>query len=453
MKLKLLVFASIILAVSALGFAQRKPDPDKPISGDFKITIRNTISGQSTQTTTMIKGARERDETNLSMGGMNMSQVNITQCDLKRTIQINDRARKYLITPMDSDSSGGQGGGSMSRSGTGGPRSSGGVVTMSTNTIDTGERKEMFGFNARHLRSTTISDSSPDACQQQHMKIERDGWYINLEYGLNCGSERPPQVGRPGTPGGCRDRYQFKHTGPTNLGFPLMETITMYGADGSVQYTSTKEVIELSRAQLDAALFDVPAGYTEARSQQEMYAAPSVAEMMAMSQQGQSTGNAGSSMSGMPSTTTAAARPRVGVMAFNNKTKTSISTDSLRDQLIAQLNGDGLDAIALNASSASEAAMEAKSKQCAYILFTDISTLRNASAGKKLGGLLGRATGVDSGNSGRSEARFEFRLVPAGSSSPTVQSSASATEDNLDASVRAAIEAEARALAAAVPRN
>ena len=93
MKLKLFVFTAIILAVGALSFAQRKPDTEKPISGDFKITIRNTIAGQSTQTTTMIKGARERDETNMSVGGMNMGQANITQCDLRRTIQINDRAR------------------------------------------------------------------------------------------------------------------------------------------------------------------------------------------------------------------------------------------------------------------------------------------------------------------------------------------------------------------------
>ncbi|PYS44339.1 MAG: hypothetical protein DMF71_04025 [Acidobacteria bacterium] len=450
MKLKLFVFTAIILAVGALSFAQRKPDTEKPIRGDFKITIRNTIAGQSTQTTTMIKGARERDETSMSVGGMNMGQVNITQCDLRRTIQINDRAHKYVISPMDSDEPAMSGGG-MSAPAGGGSSRRGGVVTMTINTVDTGERKEMFGFNARHLKSTMSSDSSPDACQQQHMKIEREGWYINLEYGLNCGIERPPQMGRMAPQGGCRDRYQFKHNGPSNLGFPLIETTTMYGPDGGVQFTLTKEVIELSRQQLDAALFDVPAGYTEARSQQEMSAAPSMAEIMAMARQQQ--GQTGeSSTTGAPSTANAPGRARVGVMAFNNKTKTSVSTDSLRDQLIASLNGDGIDAISLNATSASEAAIEARAKQCAYILFTDISTLKSASAGKKLGGLLGRATGVDSGSSGKSEARLDFRLLPAGSSAVTLQSSASANEDNQDASVRAAIEGEARAVAAAVPK-
>ena len=68
---------------------------------------------------------------------------------------------------------------------------------MTVNTIDTGERKEMFGFTARHLKRTMTSQTSPDACSQNQMRIDTDGWYINLEYGLNCGgSERPPQTGR-----------------------------------------------------------------------------------------------------------------------------------------------------------------------------------------------------------------------------------------------------------------
>jgi hypothetical protein len=45
----------------------------------------------------------------------------------------------------------------------------------------------------------------------------------------------------------------------------------MYGPDGQVMFTSTKEVVELSREALDPALFDVPAGYTETTNTQELY--------------------------------------------------------------------------------------------------------------------------------------------------------------------------------------
>jgi hypothetical protein len=460
MKSRLVLFTAIIFgifAVTAISFGQRKPDPnEKPITGDFKITIKNTMAGQTSQSTTMIKGQRERSESSMA-GGMNVGQVNITQCDLKRSIKINEQARKYMITPFDSDASGNINGGTAAPVASSASQR-GGVVTLTVNTTDTSERKEMFGFTARHLKRTTSFQSSPDACQQQQMRIDTDGWYINLEYGLNCGSDNMGQTAASGgSAGGCRDRYQYKRTGPTNLGYPLIETTTMYNADGSALFTRTAEVIELSRQPLDAALFDVPAGYTEVKTQQEMSGTPSMADMMAMSRQQSgktsSGGHEGSTASAPAANANATAKARVGVVEFNNKTKSSVSTDSLRQQLIAMLNGDGIDAIALNASSPGEAAIEAKAKDCTYILYTDISTLKAASAGKKIGGLLGRATGVGSGDPGKSEARLDFRLIPTGSSSPTIQSSASAREDSEQASVSTAIEAEAKAVAAAVGKT
>jgi uncharacterized phosphosugar-binding protein len=141
------------------------------------------------------------------------------------------------------------------------------------------------------------------------------------------------------------------------------------------------------------------------------------------------------------------------VVDFNNKAKASVSTDSLRQQLIAVLSGSGIEAVALNASSASEAALEAKAKGCTYILYTDISTLKTASSGKKLGGFLGKATGVSSGDSGKSEAKLDFKLVPVDGTSPKLQSSASGKEETADASVNAALQEEARAVAGALGRN
>jgi hypothetical protein len=451
----LFTFLSLIASITAISFAQRTRDNDQPIRGDFKITFKQSFGSQEMQSTTMIKGQRERSETSMNVpgmpAGMNMGQVNITQCDMKRTIQINDRARKYLITPMDTDS--GDTTSSMPSGAAGGPARRGGVVTVTVNTVDTGERREMFGFTARHLKQSMMTEASPDACYQQHMKIDRDGWYINLEYGLNCGTDRPPQVGRMAAPQGCRDRYQSRRTGPTNLGYPLIETTTIYGPDGSVQNTMTKEVVELSRQPLDAALFDVPAGYMQAQTQQEMYAAPSVSEMMAAARQQENQNNSsGQSTSGMPSNAASPmARPKIGVVEFNNKAKASVSTDSLRQQLIATLNGDGVDAIELNASSPGEAAIEAKAKGCTYILYTDISTLKAPSTGKKIGGMLGRATGMGGGGeTGKAEAKLDFRLVQVGSTSAKLQSSASGKEDTIDATVNAALQDEARAVAGAV---
>ena len=447
MKSRLFLFAFLVSAVSivsAITSAQRRTDADKPLAGDFKITFKQTVSGQSIQSTTMIKGQRERSETSVSAGAYTMSTVNITQCDMKRTIQINDRARKYLITPMDDGSSSDSTSTGAAR--TSSPATRGGVVTMTVNTVDTGERKEIMGYTARHLKRTTIMESSPDACTQQKMKIETDGWYINLEYGLTCPANRSSYSGGATSSGGCRDRYVYKTTGPANIGFPLQETTTMYGPDGSVTMTMTKEVIEISRQPLEAALFDIPAGYSEARNQQEMYSTPSMNEMTGSSRPNQT--EAGN----QSQPTAPAARIRVGVVQLNNKTKTSASTDSLQQQLVAALTAQGVEAVALNAISPSEAVAEAQAKQVAYILYTDIATLKSPSAGKKIGGMFGRATGIGSGDTGKAEAKLDFRLFPIGGSSPVAQSSASAKEETTDASLNAAIRDEAQAVVDAIPR-
>jgi hypothetical protein len=180
-----------------------------------------------------------------------------------------------------------------------------------------------------------------------------------------------------------------------------------------------------------------------------------MSDAMGMAQQ-QEASQGNNSMSNRPSnnpsnmSSPAAARPKVGIVEFNNKAKAAVSTDELRQRLMATLSGDGIDAVALNASSASEAAMEAKAKGCTYILYTDISTFKAPSTGKRIGGMLGGAVGMGGGGSGKAEAKLDYRLVPVGSTSPKLQSSASAKEETSEASVNAALQDEARAIVSAV---
>jgi hypothetical protein len=101
-----IVGALILVVVSTSTFvAQRtrnRPVAQPAPVNDLKIKYRMTAGGQDLETTTMIKGARERSETHTGYG---MDLVNLTQCDLKRTVQIGDQTRKYLITPMDAGDS------------------------------------------------------------------------------------------------------------------------------------------------------------------------------------------------------------------------------------------------------------------------------------------------------------------------------------------------------------
>jgi hypothetical protein len=317
---------------------------------------------------------------------------------------------------------------------------------------DTGERKEMFGFQARHVKTSTSIESSPDACNPLKQRMETDGWYIDFNFGLNCEVGRPQLMGAPPARGGCQDRVSYKRVGTGRTGYPLSETMTSYGPNGEVVSTITKEVVELSREPLDAALFDVPAGYVETKNSQELYGMPSMEAIMSQAK-GRTTAEDNQRVDIQTiDNTKAPGTIRVGVVQINNKTDHDVSTESLRQRLVGEIQGGNLDAISLNASSPGEAETEAKAKQCDYILYTDISTLK-VSAAKKLGGMFGRATGVGSGGIDKTEAKVEFKLFAVSETSPRLQSSASAKEEGDEASAGTALDQEARMVIAEVRKK
>jgi len=444
------VLAVLVIGLLSLStsFGQTRPAPNRPVS-DFKVKYKVTMNAggqvQSSETVTMIKGARERSESKMGY----YDSINITQCDLKRTIQINDKVKKYLITPMEVDTTTASSTPAAPATPTPTtPSRTGGIVTYVTTSVDTGERREMFGFTARHVKTSTSIQSSPDACNPNNMRTELDGWYIDLSVDFNCNVGGPAATYSRPAAGGCRDQVKFRREGNGKVGYPLIETMTMYDASGRATFSNTKEVLELSRQSLDIALFDIPAGYTQAMSQQEMYSAPSAAEMMG-NVTGATPGNVASASTPSPAANEAK-RPgavRVGVVQINNKSGKPVAADTLRLRLIGEIQGSGIDAIALNGTSAAELDAEAKAKQCDYILYSDLATLKMS----KLGGLFGSVTG--SGGLGKTESKMEYKLFAVGETSPRLQSSSSAKEEGDENSAGVAISAEARAVVSEVKKR
>jgi hypothetical protein len=330
------------------------------------------------------------------------------------------------------------------------PTRRGGVVTYNTTAVDTGERKDMFGFNARHIKSTMSIESSPDACNPMKMRMETDGWYIDFAFGLNCETGGSQMTGAPQAQGGCRDRMRFNRQGAARTGYPLMETTTMYGPDGQVMVTSTKEVVELSREPLDAALFDAPAGYVETMNAQELYAMPSMDSILSQANEGRQSREA--VQNNLPSAGNAKAPGviRIGVVSINNRTDRGISALSLRASLISDIEGSGVEAVALNAISPGEIEAEAKSRQCDFVLYTHVAALKTSKAGK-IGGMFGRAAGV--GGLDKTEAKIEYQLFAVGETTARLQSAATAKEEGDEASAAKALEQEARMVVAEVKKN
>jgi hypothetical protein len=438
------------LAIPVSGQTRPRPATQPAPTTDFKVKYKISYaaggSGQSSESVTMIKGARERSEAQLGPG---YYMVNITQCDLKRTIQINDTLRKYVVTPMEVEDSTPSTTPAPAPAPTT-PARTGGTITYVTTSIDTGERREMFGFTARHVKSSTTIQSSPDACNPVNMRTELDGWYIDLSVAFNCnlaGAAAAPN--RMPAAGGCRDQTRFRREGNGKLGFPLIELMRMYNASGQVTFSTTKEVIELTRESLDSALFDVPAGYTQALNQQELYAAPSMADMMGNTPGATSRpGNAASVSVPTPSASNAK-QPgaiRVGVVQINNRSGKPVSAEALRGRLIQEITGAGVDAVPLNGTSPAELEAEAKAKQCDFILYSDIAALKMG----KLGGLFGAVTGS---GVGKTEAKMEFKLFAVGDTSPRLQSSSTAKEEGDENSAGVAVAAEARMVVSEVKKK
>src|SRR3954465_6313347 len=242
-----------------------------PASADTKIKTKTTAMGPSSESSVYIKGARKRDEMNFGP----MSHVSILQCDQKRVITLCEGKQTYTVYHLDEEETpaapaktAGKPAAKQNPANTDAAETetkTGGVQTINVNTTDTGERQTMFGFPARHVKTSMKMESSPQACSQNKTDMETDGWYADLSPQLVCLSH-PKAYGGFGGGGeektGCRDRMSFHRTGSGKTGYALKMTTTIHSEHGD--FSTSTEVTELSKAELDAALFDVPAGYTEA---------------------------------------------------------------------------------------------------------------------------------------------------------------------------------------------
>ena len=372
---------------------------------DVKIKSRQTMQGQAYENATYIKGKRQRTE---QMGGQ---MINIQQCDLRRDIQIMTQMKAYTIRPYDTGDAATEkatAGDAVTR----GETTKGGLVTSTITTRDTGERKQMFGYTARHIITITETRSSPDSCSPMNTKMETDGWYIDAAFVLQCDLERAGAYRAPNRAGGCRDRYEMKQIGTAKRGYPVWEKMTMYGEDGREQFSTINEVIELSQTTLDAALFDVPAGYREVKEF-------SAASMMASADDDDDrTSNSGAADVAARSATNSGLSANVRNMAGSTGTPTAsplgakkagvvrlgiagVKTLSVGDGLSAAdlsaavqntlaeyLKSSTVELVQLEAKLPSQIEAEARQKECDFVVFAQVSHKKGGGGG--FGGMFGK---------------------------------------------------------------
>jgi len=251
---RLLLFA--ILATPVTPTPAASSDLIVPNFRDLIVNTRTTIGQIKVETTWYFKGARQRAE-NHDPEGHPMGLPYITQCDQGVGFWLNASSKTYYSRPLDWAELKTWAKKNPSRMPR--PKMSGGDLTITTDSVDTGERHQFGGYEARRIKTTVTTEPGPGAVSKPS-KMETDGWYIDIP-GMNCRAAGAERMGWSMAWSGVQDRIVFKQLGAAPLGLPVEKTETKTEA-GRVTVTKT-ELVQISEQPLDDSLFEVPAGYSQ----------------------------------------------------------------------------------------------------------------------------------------------------------------------------------------------
>lgn len=356
------------------------PAPPPPSDVRFKTTYVN--GEQTTQSSSFISASRERYE----LG----DTILIKQPDQKRVVQINVASHTYLVTPD----------GAPPAAADAAPAATPGVVMTNVAIVDMGERKTAFGHEARRVRTVIDRQPQPGACDQSKVRVETDGWYIDPPKAL---AARAADTNAATT--ACKDEIKATETGdPKLLGFPISYRTTFTEPDSKDARPTvvTMEITEFEVLRLEAALFEVPAGMSEAATPQQLAKAISDANEVKLAQ-------------GTDAAVVREKKPgtlRVGVPEIANKTSQTIDTRAMRMRLVSELEEQKIDVVPM--AAAAQPALDARAKELGvdYLLVAEITDLKAS----KPGGLtrIIKSTAKEDANKDITEAKLSVQLVPPG---------------------------------------
>lgn len=245
-----------IVVVLTTSFSRNLVVPDFP---DLTIKTRQTLGTTAViRMTWYFKGPRQRTEHTFESSPL-PTNVILTKCDQGTNFFLDTQKKTYLSRPVDparwKDTR------KMSQ-----PSGDTVDVIVTTDSVDTGERRSVGTYEARRVKTTTMIDAKEDAGVSAS-KMETDGWYIDLP-GWNCRDDSGREQGISMLSNGRRlPRFVFHQLGTARRGFPIDET-TVTTQSGRSK-TSRTEFLEISESQLDPALFELPADYTPLTSPAE----------------------------------------------------------------------------------------------------------------------------------------------------------------------------------------
>jgi hypothetical protein len=374
--------------------AAAKPEPPPPPPPDIAISA-SYISGDKTSTgTVLLHGARQRMSSESSI-------ASIYQADEHRSVQINADTHVYLVSPDPGPAP-------EATAVPAGTKHKGGQITNVTAVVDTGEKKDVFGFTARHLKTGVTKEASPEACDKRPEKVEIDGWYIDLPPTITTAGAPPPlrEVRVDPKDASCSDTIIYVRP-PASMTYPVSYTMTVSsGTDAPV--TSKMEATEIKRTVVDPQQFEVPADYMEVGSP----------ALLALDHRPGSDG---------------AKKPgaiRVGVAPVVNSSGQQVSASDLTDAIVVSFEESGTNAIVLKGSTPAQVAEDCRQRSCDFLLASTLSELKHP--GK---GMLGKISGT---NAEALSAKVDYQLIVPGTPKPVVSASERSGTSMLQTAVGAA---------------
>jgi len=242
-----------------------------------KMTVRNSSDRYRNEVTIYWQSDRKRIEyRNTARYGLGPHIAVITRCDLGQIFELNLDSSQYESRPYPKDLT------NELTQGSNQPRillPEKPTIRIEIKTVDTGERKQLFGRTARHVITTT-KRTPIEGSQFQPDETVREGWYVDLSQAISC----EPWTGRGyayaalvlSNPRGSKSealpRPEFITIGKPETGFALQEVVTSDStykmADGTTKHTKYQfktVVTELQEGLLGPALFEVPAGFKQVK--------------------------------------------------------------------------------------------------------------------------------------------------------------------------------------------
>jgi hypothetical protein len=278
----LVLFVLHAIAVPLVAQRDAQPRLVVPDAADVMIKTRHSSDrrvGFTTTETLYLKGARQRREERFEPVPLNGSShwafsghalARISQCDQRRMLILNQDVKTYAYEPIADPAEWL----ARVRAKTNGnpqtppqqalqkqapppPAAIRPTVTVTIDAVDTGERKPVGSYVARHVITTRTIDHG-----RGHVDIERqDGWYIDVPASNCLAGAAASAMLVPSDSMSMLPHVKFNVKGTAPRGYPVEETSHFGGRYPNV---SRIELLEVSDGPLDPAVFDVPADYRPA---------------------------------------------------------------------------------------------------------------------------------------------------------------------------------------------